>query len=80
MGIDYDDVIDERKVKQERKQKRKPMKIFVDDVVPLGVPLFVDVAAVAGDDDVVVEPPPPAKKQKSKITGHGITTFVLLHL
>ena len=45
---DYDNVVDESRVKQERKPKRKPMKIFVDDDVPLDVPLVPDVAAVAG--------------------------------
>ena len=43
--------------------------IVVDGDVPLDAPLVPDVAAVAGD-------PPPAKKQKTKITSHGMTTFV----
>ena len=90
MGINYDDVVDESRVKQER----KPMKIFDDapivpddDDVPLDAPLVPDVAAVAGDDNngfvvdadghiVVVQQPPPAKKHKTKITSHGMTTFV----
>ena len=72
---DYDDVVDEDRIKQERKPERKPTKIFVDDV-PLDVPLVPDVAVT--DDDIVIgePPPPPAKKHKTKIASHGMTTFV----